>query len=426
MKKISNHPPASLSGLYGAVGVGGYIGDPPEAPNHASDNKRSQAAVSTKRTVANARKKREHGLARQQAARSLYLERYSALMHREIVDDKDLGYKVLIKEPAFDWQVAHGHEFVTDVLATDEPGFDLSRGTVFPQKTSLSHWLPTFSAWVKALYQEGWIFSPEIGLLRAVWSERGWPHNLFIGDPRAMWTLNGTTATEAQLFSGLVESTRAEARSENFRAACKSREQTAKRHSKRIKSVTNTLFARYNKLCVERVDLSYLKDVAPSVTLAQVKKDMQHMLNNRRHNALFEYLVGYAWRLEYTEKKGYYYHMVLFFNGSKVDDDAFYAQEVIEYWATTVTRGAGIGHSSHIDEARFPYVGIGLIRHTDEQMRANLIKALDCLAKPDQLLVAKCLAKERIFMAKVLSKPRTNAGRPRKTRIDQIKGTADA
>lgn len=422
MKKKSNHPLSPLSCLHGAVGAGGYlaIDDPRAAPKRASNGKHSQASVSTKRTVADAREKRMHELRRQKAVRGLYLERYSALKHREIVDDETPEYKVLIQEPAFDWQVANGHEFVMEVLATDEPGFELSDGTAFPKQTSLSKWMPTFRKWMKTLDQEHWIFSPEIELLRSVWSSRGWPYDLFIGDPRAILTSNDMT--EAQLFNDLVESIRDEARSENYRAFSKSREQTANRHSRRIKRVTDTLFARHSKLCAVRIDLSYRKDVAPSVTLAQAKEDMQHMQNNRRHNAVFEHLVGYAWRLEYTQKKGYHYHVALFFDGSKIHKDAFYAQKVIEYWATTVTRGTGIGHNCHLDKAGYPYLGVGLIRHDDQQMRTNMLKALKYLAKADQFLVAKRLVNERIFMAKVLPKTKSNAGRPRSVRINQAEG----
>lgn len=48
----------------------------------------------------------------------------------------------------------------------------------------------------------------------------------------------------------------------------------------------------YSKLLVIRVDLGYGKEYAKTCSLMEIKKDIKHMLDNRRGNrSLFEHLV---------------------------------------------------------------------------------------------------------------------------------------
>jgi hypothetical protein len=77
------------------------------------------------------------------------------------------------------------------------------------------------------------------------------------------------------------------------------------------------------------------------VTLQEVKANFYQLLSNKRHNAIFDDLVGYVWKLEYGDLKGYYYHLILFFKGSEVKCDFKKGREIGEYWRDVITKGRG-------------------------------------------------------------------------------------
>lgn len=180
---------------------------------------------------------------------------------------------------------------------------------------------------------------------------------------------------------------------------------------KSLSSYINSLFNVYARLLVIRVDLSYLKEYRNSITIEEVVKHRQAILNNRRKGALATKWVGCAWRLEYGKETGYHLHVVIFFDGSRHRSDFVWGSEISTEWEK-VTGGRGRSFECNRDFSRYRYVGIGMVDHHDSEKRRFLLKALFYLTKGDKIAKLS-LGKIRTFGRGTLKNKKTNKGRKR-------------
>jgi hypothetical protein len=186
------------------------------------------------------------------------------------------------------------------------------------------------------------------------------------------------------------------------------------------KRYVDGLFERYSKLLVIRIDLSYLKEYASTVTAEQARQDLQHLLNNRRSNKFFEHWVGYIAKLEYGVSHGYHFHLIVFMDGQHVQHDFHIANEIGKHWKETVTKGWGLLFNCNAwksDSPMYAYkrVGIGMINHDDVNKRHILVHdVIAYLCKKEQS-VKTSSGKNRVFTMGVLPKRKSAAGRPRKS-----------
>lgn len=178
----------------------------------------------------------------------------------------------------------------------------------------------------------------------------------------------------------------------------------------------NDLFTSHSRLLVLRVDLGYDKDqVAPS--LEDVQRDFTRFTNNIRINKQFQDLVGYVWKLELGGLKGYHYHLILFFDGSKVQNDYFHARNIGQYWKDNITsqRGTYFNCNGSKQKQKYKYLAIGMINHNDFKLRQNLNHVVAYLTKGEQYLAIKLTKKGRTI-GKSIIKQKCTRGRPRTTK----------
>lgn len=170
-----------------------------------------------------------------------------------------------------------------------------------------------------------------------------------------------------------------------------------------------------SRLLVLRVDLGYMKKYLPGSDLVAARKDLDRLLNNTRSNKLFKGLVGYIWKLENGVEKGHHFHCILFFDGSKVRHDPYLADLIGKYWVERITAGRGTFHNCNAEKGKYKYLGIGMISHGDDELRANLLKVVKYLTKKDQYLRKKVSNRRRVFgRGEMPGVRRSKAGRPRK------------
>jgi len=105
--------------------------------------------------------------------------------------------------------------------------------------------------------------------------------------------------------------------------------------------------------------------------------------------SLFRHLVGYVWRIEATPVAGYHIHLILFFNGHKVQKDAFLAREIGDYWVSDITKGAGYYRNINADwKGTEKTYGIGMVEAADLRKRYNLVNhVMAYLCKKDQAVL---------------------------------------
>ena len=151
-----------------------------------------------------------------------------------------------------------------------------------------------------------------------------------------------------------------------------------------IINLIDGLFTRYSKIMVVRVDLSYRKEIMGEISHEYIKQQVSTMLiNNSRHNALFEHLITYAWCLEYGTERQWHAHLFLFFDGQKVCRDIHYSLEVCKYWVNVMTQGKGTGHSCNVEQDKYRVNSLGTVNRHDINKILALKDACKYICKQD-------------------------------------------
>ena len=187
-----------------------------------------------------------------------------------------------------------------------------------------------------------------------------------------------------------------------------------KRRQTSNEKYVDALQDKYSKLCVVRVDFGYKKDEnnEVNVTLEEANKHIDKLLNNRRNNLIFKDNVGYVIKTEYTEDKGVHNHVVLFFDGNKVQNDKYKGNQIGEYWVDNITNGNGSYHNCNRNNYKDNATGI--LDYKNVEMRKNLDNAMSYLVKEEQSVdFLKENKNDRTIRRGTMPKSRGNVGRPR-------------
>jgi hypothetical protein len=207
-----------------------------------------------------------------------------------------------------------------------------------------------------------------------------------------------------------VDDIRKEAKSKRFESALSSYRRSSNKNYKELNKYVDALFERYSRLLVLRVDLSYSKDHSKT-TQDQAKRDREHLLKNTRSNKLFNDMVGYIWKLEHGPEKGFHYHVMFFFDGSKVREDVTRAILIGRYWKEIITQGRGLYFNCNAGKHNYKSCGIGMVNHADDELREGLRKAVVYLTKTD--LYMKLQTEGRSMGRMNNPSPKSSRGRPR-------------
>lgn len=162
-----------------------------------------------------------------------------------------------------------------------------------------------------------------------------------------------------------------------------------------------------------RNDEEMVGNTLARVGIKEVMRDRDRLFANMRGKpSLFGHLVGHVWRIEYSRVGGYHLHCAFFFDGSKVQQHEWIAQQICDYWRGVITNGRGYAHNCNRN--RYPDYVLGPTDYYDHDKRERLFNRLAYLAKEDQLVYAKPSVKCKLFSTGRLPQPKRPGGRPRK------------
>ncbi len=199
------------------------------------------------------------------------------------------------------------------------------------------------------------------------------------------WNMVGPASEARKLMAYLnecVDQIRQEAKSKQFQSKLNDYNRLSNKNYKAFTEYVEALFGSHSRLLVLRVDLSYRKEFSKT-TQAEAKQDRERLFENARSNKLFADMVGYIWKLEHGPEKGFHYHMMFFFDGSKVREDGTLAKLIGEYWETTITKGRGVYYNCNAVKGSYKDCGIGMVHYADGKLREGLRKAVIYLTKTD-------------------------------------------
>jgi hypothetical protein len=164
------------------------------------------------------------------------------------------------------------------------------------------------------------------------------------------------------------------------------------RNEHALQQLIDGAFERYPRLTTIRMDLGYKKapDLPPDV---QSIDDLEEVVSHRdallmEVRKIFPVsLIACAWKLEHCQQKGYGYHVLFLFDGTKVSDDIATGTALGEVWDRAVTKGAGVhyNHNANKKTVNFNHVGVISHRHTKVQ-RMFKERVLNYMAKADYFM----------------------------------------
>lgn len=305
--------------------------------------------------------------------------------------------------------------FVAAIEASDDDGFEVvpgQHGEDGVRVLELGRSFLEFNGFLSA-WREGFVFSEKVELFFAACKRFEMEEEYFrytyqpsmVAPETALW----------QRCNAFLAYIREQCRSRPFNRRVSDREKNVNHNFESCKAYVERLFECYSRMVIIRVDLGYQTGFGLIGDFAKARKDLDKLLNNRRSNKLFKDMVGYIWKLEYGEKKGFHFHCIFFFNGEHVQKDSYYASMIGKYWVDKITNGTGTMYNCNMQKHKYRHCGIGVVSHSDHEKRDNLLRAIRYLTKKEQFLRIKLPGRYRVFgRGEMPPLPFQKLGRPRK------------
>lgn len=203
------------------------------------------------------------------------------------------------------------------------------------------------------------------------------------------------------------------AKSKVFKSKLKSWRRSVSENFKSLTSYIDGLFDVCSRMLVIRLDVFYLEEFrrAGGISIKDALLHRDKLIKDLK-KGLFGKVLGYAWKFEIGIKKGPHFHILLFFDGSKVRKDVVLAEMIGEHWRKLVTFGVGHYYNCNGSKNKYRKCGIGMIAHNDKIAREGLREAAGYMTKLDEFFKLS-IAGVRSFGKGGLPKRKSSRGRSR-------------
>ena len=192
---------------------------------------------------------------------------------------------------------------------------------------------------------------------------------------------------------------------------------TFNRRKQSTEKYIDALLENNSKLCAIRVDLKYKKEFAKDISLDVINRDLKRMLDNRRSNKnVFGNNLGYVIKKEVSNNGNPHLHALFLEDGNKVQKAAYKADQIGQYWSENITKGKGC--YENCNRRNYENNGIGMVDYKDQEKINNLkehVVSYFYKTITQSIDENKSNPKDRAIVRGTMPKPKSNAGRPRKT-----------
>ncbi|MBC3874882.1 YagK/YfjJ domain-containing protein [Undibacterium flavidum] len=187
-----------------------------------------------------------------------------------------------------------------------------------------------------------------------------------------------------EFFIDFVEIVRTELKGEEFRSLFYARTRKVANNFRSTETYVKKILATHDTVRVFRIDLFASEIGSQSKpVLKQAQSYLGKFFRNWRHNKLFESIVGYIWKLEYSPLKGFYFHCVFFVSTIEVTDDCISVEKIGQYWVEQITKN----QSEYFDCAKGIVEerkgGIGILCKDEPEKTQNLLSGIYYLFEKD-------------------------------------------
>lgn len=239
------------------------------------------------------------------------------------------------------------------------------------------------------------------------------------------------------VINDFIKALRQRAQASEFRKKIAHRIEKSKRQLDSMNALVDSLLTRYSRLLIIRIDLGYETSQSTELPnridrsnseLDLIIKHREQFTNNMRHNStIFSNCVGYILKLEQGLYGGFHLHGFFVFNGSHVQSDYFYGEEIGKYWKkitiSSELSANGRYYNCNASATRYKKIGIGFVNYYDFD-KINIIKGdvLGYFSKESLYLVPKTTKNVRTLTRSSIPKI-TNKGLARGPKRSIIRQT---
>ena len=156
------------------------------------------------------------------------------------------------------------------------------------------------------------------------------------------------------------------------------------RQQRSLDQYIDQLFLRYSRIVAVRVDFGYHEDADASYELICEHRELLLRYLREKHQG--DAQVGYVWKLEYGLRKGYHLHMVIFLDGSRVQESISHGKIIANHWSDVITEGEGVAFNCNANMDKYRRNGLGRMDYHDEDKISDLKFACQYLTKYDEYI----------------------------------------
>lgn len=209
-----------------------------------------------------------------------------------------------------------------------------------------------------------------------------------------------------------VESLRTDLRSHHTARSVDNHHRGYRSNLASLSGYVSDLFKRYSRLLVVRLDFGYRQGLSLNPLMAQCQAVVSsrpeygfpfpqglfplrpfvgiHQIRHHR-DALLDFIrhtfgpdfCGFAWKLEYGARKGYHFHVVLFFNGANLRKDVAIGALIGNHWNSVITADQGNYYNCNASGNRYRHPCIGSQSWNNPGLQEGMGYLCAYLTKPD-------------------------------------------
>lgn len=148
---------------------------------------------------------------------------------------------------------------------------------------------------------------------------------------------------------------------------------------------------RNPKVLVIRIDLHYKRQSEGVLDLNIAKEDFKLFLKYIKKSFS---ILGYIWKLEFGYDKGFHYHVLIFLDGQKHQQDVNLSKIFGDKWLE-ITQKKGTYWNCNSEKDNYYKLGIGMIRKGTDEYKNLKEKVIEYFLKPDNYM--KIILKSKKF-----------------------------
>lgn len=151
----------------------------------------------------------------------------------------------------------------------------------------------------------------------------------------------------------------------------------------------NKVLLAFKTIWVIRLDISLIDNCTSIEDFDVLEKCRISLLKNRRRNEMFKDNIGHIWRLKHSPVRGYYYHLVLMFDGAAMHESQLisFGKKIERYWRQAITKNTGECKNYYLPQkGDFNSCFVG-VRHADrEEDHIEMEAMVSYLTKRDKII----------------------------------------